>query len=69
MIEATLCLLTLPGYFDVAVRDLRLMLGALALGRRSHNFDPPNEIFLRKRRDDRCGKFGSGKQSAQKMER
>lgn len=28
-------LLTLPGYYDVALRDLGLMLGALALGRLS----------------------------------
>ena len=32
-------LLKIPGYFDVALRDLGLMLGALALGRLSHNFD------------------------------
>jgi hypothetical protein len=32
-------LLAIPGYFDVALRDLGLMLGALALGRLSHNFD------------------------------
>jgi hypothetical protein len=32
-------LLCLPGYFDVALRDLGLMLGALALGRLSHSFD------------------------------
>ena len=29
-------LLMIPGYFDVAVRDLGLMLGALALARLSH---------------------------------
>lgn len=32
-------LLAIPGYFDVALRDLGLMLGALALGRLSHTFD------------------------------
>lgn len=31
-------LLLIPGYFDVALRDLGLALGALALGRLSHNF-------------------------------
>ena len=30
-------LLTLPGYYDIALRDLGLMLGALALGRLSQN--------------------------------
>jgi uncharacterized membrane protein YphA (DoxX/SURF4 family) len=33
-------LLAIPGYFDVALRDLGLLLGALALGRLSQNFDP-----------------------------
>jgi hypothetical protein len=32
-------LLAIPGYFDVALRDLGLMLAALALGRLSHSFD------------------------------
>jgi hypothetical protein len=32
-------LLAIPGYFDVALRDLGLMLGALARGRLSHTFD------------------------------
>src|SRR5215471_1258719 len=32
-------LLLIPGYFDVALRDVGLMLGALALGRLSHDFD------------------------------
>jgi len=32
-------LLMIPGYFDVALRDLGLMLGALALARLSHDFD------------------------------
>jgi hypothetical protein len=29
----------IPGYFDVALRDLGLMLGALALARLSNDFD------------------------------
>jgi hypothetical protein len=32
-------LLAIPGYFDVALRDLGLALGALALGRLSQIFD------------------------------
>jgi len=32
-------LLAIPGYFDVALRDVGLMLGALALGRLSQRFD------------------------------
>ena len=32
-------LLLIPGYFDVALRDLGLMLGALALGRLSAAYD------------------------------
>ena len=32
-------LLMIPGYFDVALRDVGLMIGALALGRLSHDFD------------------------------
>ena len=31
-------LLLIPGYFDVALRDVGLMLGALALGRLSSAF-------------------------------
>ena len=31
-------LLMIPGYFDVALRDFGLALGALALGRLSHEF-------------------------------
>ena len=31
-------LLLIPGYFDVALRDLGLLLGALALGRLSQSF-------------------------------
>jgi len=34
-------LLLLPGYFDVALRDLGLVLGALALGRLSQKYDRP----------------------------
>ena len=32
-------LLTIPGYFDIALRDFGLCLGALALGRLSQEFD------------------------------
>jgi hypothetical protein len=32
-------LLSIPGYFDVALRDLGLALGALALGRLASTFD------------------------------
>ena len=32
-------LLLIPGYFDVALRDVGLMLGALALARLSQDFD------------------------------
>jgi len=32
-------LLMIPGYFDVALRDLGLSLGALALARLSHEYD------------------------------
>ena len=39
MLVIILNLLAIPGYFDLALRDLGLMLGALALGRLSHNFD------------------------------
>ncbi len=34
-------LLLVPGYFDVALRDLGLSLGALALGRLSEKYDRP----------------------------
>ena len=34
-------LLMIPGYYDVALRDLGLALGALALARLSSKFDPP----------------------------
>ena len=33
-------LLLIPGYFDVALRDFGLSLGALALARLSHEYDP-----------------------------
>jgi hypothetical protein len=29
----------IPGYFDIALRDFGLLLGALALARLSHQFD------------------------------
>ncbi len=32
-------LLAIPGYYDIALRDLGLLLGALALGRLSQIFD------------------------------
>src|SRR6476620_1077256 len=31
-------LLAIPGYYDIALRDFGLMLGAIALGRLSHEF-------------------------------
>ena len=34
-------LLTYPGYYDVALRDFGLMLGALTLARLASKFDPP----------------------------
>lgn len=34
-------LLTYPGYFDVALRDFGLMIGALALGRLAAKFEEP----------------------------
>jgi hypothetical protein len=34
-------LLTYSGYYDVALRDFGLMLGALALARLAARFDPP----------------------------
>ena len=34
-------LLTLSGYYDVALRDFGLMLAALTLGRLASKFDPP----------------------------
>jgi hypothetical protein len=35
-------LLTYPGYYDVALRDFGLLLGAVALARLSIVFDPPS---------------------------
>jgi len=32
-------LLMIPGYYDIALRDFVLALGALALARLSHEFD------------------------------
>jgi hypothetical protein len=34
-------LLTYSGYYDVALRDLGLMLGALTLARLASKYDPP----------------------------
>ena len=39
LVGIILNLLILPGYFDVALRDLGLALGALALGRLSQKYD------------------------------
>ena len=36
-------LLLIPGYFDVALRDFGLVLGALALARLSHQFAPSDK--------------------------
>jgi hypothetical protein len=36
-------LLLIPGYFDVALRDFGLLLGALALGRLSQQFAPAEQ--------------------------
>lgn len=36
-------LLLIPGYFDIALRDFGLALGALALARLSHRFDASGE--------------------------
>jgi hypothetical protein len=41
LVGIILNLLILPGYFDVALRDLGLALGALALGRLSQKYDCP----------------------------
>ena len=35
------CLLTLSGYYDIALRDFGLMLGALTLARLASVYDPP----------------------------
>ena len=42
-------LLTYSGYYDIALRDFGLMLGALTLARLAANFDPPG-ISLRSTR-------------------
>ncbi len=34
-------LLTSPGYYDIALRDFGLMLGALTLARLASKYDPP----------------------------
>ena len=39
--ESSLNLLTLSGYYDVALRDFGLMLGALTLARLASVYDPP----------------------------
>jgi hypothetical protein len=39
LLLVVLNLLMIPGYFDVALRDFGLSLGALALARLSHEFD------------------------------
>lgn len=39
LVGIILNLLLIPGYYDVALRDLGLALGALALGRLSQEFD------------------------------
>lgn len=40
-------LLSYPGYFDIALRDFGLSLGALALGRLSQEFEPARRIETR----------------------
>ena len=39
-------LLTYSGYYDVALRDFGLMLGALTLARLASKYDPPGLSFL-----------------------
>jgi uncharacterized membrane protein YphA (DoxX/SURF4 family) len=39
-------LLSYSGYYDVALRDFGLMLGALTLARLASNYDPPGLRFL-----------------------
>ena len=34
-------LLSVPGYYDIALRDFGLLLGALTLGRLASKYDPP----------------------------
>ena len=36
-----LSLLTVSGYYDIALRDFGLLLGALTLARLASNYDPP----------------------------
>ena len=38
-------LLTYSGFYDVALRDFGLMLGALTLARLASKFDPPGIAF------------------------
>jgi hypothetical protein len=38
-------LLTLSGYYDIALRDFGLMLGALTLARLASRYDPPGFVF------------------------
>ncbi len=38
-------LLTYSGFYDVALRDFGLMLGALTLARLASKFDPPGIEF------------------------
>ena len=38
-------LLSIPGYYDVALRDFGLLVGALALARLAAQFDPPGIAF------------------------
>ena len=40
-------LLTHSGYYDIALRDFGLMLGALTLGRLAASYDPPLELGRR----------------------
>jgi hypothetical protein len=40
-------LLTYSGYYDIALRDFGLMLGALTLGRLAAVYDPPLRLGRR----------------------
>ena len=40
-------LLLVPGYYDIALRDFGLMLGALTLGRLASVYDPPLKLGRR----------------------
>jgi len=45
--NANINLLTYSGYYDIALRDFGLMLGALTLARLASRYDPPGfEISL-----------------------